>query len=148
MASGSDKPTIATKTNTPPSTKGVTGPSKYLDQSRTLVTISTVPPTEGASYTRISVQGIIPPEYGFSIKNEFQPLLTANQAINDFQKAGNAINQLIGDTGLSVVPYSPMIWMGAQALVITELVLHFVCYDNAHNDVHKPLMDLLAMSLP
>jgi hypothetical protein len=124
------------------------GVVKYLDKSKTLVTISTIPQAGGSKQKSISVQGIIPPEYGFSIKNDFEPLLSTSNNLSDFNKATQAFNQLVAQTDLSVVPYSPMVWMGAKVLQINEMTLHFVCFDNPEIDVHKPLMDLLAMSLP
>ena len=117
--------------------------SNYLDKNRTLVTITTI-----GGNPHISVKGVIPAEYGFTVKNDFQALLTTNPALADFQKAGNAINQLVGNTGMSVVPYSPMIWMGADPPSISELVLQFVAYADPHLEVHVPLMNLLAMGLP
>lgn len=121
--------------------KGEAAAVRYLDKNRTKVTIQA--PDAG-----LIVVGIIPADYGFSVKNDFEPLLTTSSTLGDVTKATQAFNQLFAETDLSVVPYSPMIWMGAKALQVNELTLHFVCYDSAYNDVHKPLMDLLAMSLP
>lgn len=151
---GTNKPTSTAAPAAAPPKSTVPGVAKYLDQSRTLITITTIGDTEafhgnkGMKAGSLSVQGIISAEYSFSVKNEFEALLKASSAITEFTKGANTFNQLIYDTGLSVVPYSPMIWMGANPLSVSELLLHFVCYDDAKNDVHLPLMRLLAMSLP
>jgi hypothetical protein len=124
------------------------GVVKYLDVvggGRTLITITTLGSAAAFGQfnnqtTSFSVTGIISAEYSFAVKNEFDPLLKPAGAL--------AFSQLVYGSGLSVIPYSPQIWMGAAPLRVSELTLHFVCYDNAKKDVHDPLMDLLAMSLP
>ncbi len=145
--SGTDKPKPSAAKQNPATigTEGSIAPSNYLDptgKTRTLVTISR------EDNPAFKVQGIIPPEYGFSVRNTFAPLLTVNQGLDNFQKGINAIDQLVYSTGASVVPYSPQIWMGAEPLTITELVLHFVAFTSAFSEVHIPLMNLLSMSLP
>lgn len=98
-----------------------------------------------------TVVGIIPPEYHFSVKNEYQSLLSANSAISNLNEGVQAINQLIGGkmaSELSLVPFSPQIWMGADTVKVSEMVLSFVCMTNPKDDVHQPLMNLIAMALP
>lgn len=98
-----------------------------------------------------TVVGIIPPEYHFTIKNEYQSLLSANSAISNLNEGVQAINQLVGGkmaSELSLVPFSPQIWMGADTVRISEINLMFVCMKSPKDDVHQPLMNLLAMALP
>lgn len=149
---GTDKPKSTAAPAKKPAAPTGPGAVQYLDLvgKRTLITISVL---SSGSYANqagagLKVQGIISPEYSFSIKNDFEPLLKSAGVIAEFTKGSQAFNQLVYGTGLSVVPYSPQIWMGADPLRIAELSLHFVCYKSAELDVHKPLMDLLAMALP
>ena len=155
IMAGTNKPPSTAQPAKNPSSPSIPGIAKYLDivgGKRTLITISTTGNAVLGQYNKqtspISVQGIISAEYSFAVKNDFEPLLKSAGAIAEFSKGANAFNQLVYGTGLSAVPYSPQIWMGADPLKISELTLHFVCYDNAYNDVHLPLMRLLAMSLP
>lgn len=157
VSQGSEKPKTTATTTTTKSTTVPPGVAKYLDAigKRALITISTMAAGTAAfklgdakTKTNITVQGIISAEYSFSVKNQFDPLLRANSAIADFSKGLNALNQLALNTNMSVVPFSPLIWMGADPLRISELTLHFVCYDDVKKDVHDQLMNILAMALP
>ena len=132
---------MAVMMNIPPSGNG---PSSYLPSNRTLVTISPVDTGIGIP----PVSGIIPPEYGFSVANKYDPLLSGDQGIADVQKGIQAFNDFIGDTGLSLVPYSPMIWMGSEAISVSEMTLHFIAFSEPYKDVHLNLINLLAMGLP
>jgi hypothetical protein len=123
---------------------GNNGPSRYLTSTRTLVTISPIDTEIGI----LPVSGIIPPEYGFSVANKYDPLLSGDQGIAEAQKAVNTFNEFIKDTSLSLVPYSPQIWMGSDPLSISEMTLNFVAYENPYIEVHLNLMNLLAMGLP
>lgn len=152
---GTDKPTTTAVTTATKSTSQAPGVAKYLDSlgKRVLITITSIDTAtlklgEAKMKTAQTVQGIISAEYSFSVKNQFEQLLTANQAISGFSKGLNALNQLALNTNLSVVPFSPQIWMGADPLRVSELLLHFVCYSNAKADVHDPLMKILGMALP
>lgn len=153
---GTDKPTTTVTTATK-STSQAPGVAKYLDSlgKRVLITITSIARDtatlklgEAKMKTAQTVQGIISAEYSFSVKNQFEALLTANQSISGFSLGINAINQLALNTNLSVVPFGPQVWMGAEPLRVSELLLHFVCYSNAKADVHDPLMKILGMTLP
>jgi hypothetical protein len=156
MASGTKKLKTTAVTTATKTTSLAPGVVKYLDAlgKRVLITITSIGDTAALQLgsakmkTTQSVQGIISAEYSFSVKNQFESLLSANQTISGFSKGINAINQLALNTNLSVVPYSPQIWMGAEPLRVSELLLHFVCYNSAKEDVHDPLMKILGMSLP
>lgn len=116
----------------------------YANKNRLLVTIS----SEGNIVP--SVQGVLPAEFSFSVKNQFEPLLSADSAMGNLNKGVQAIAQLAnsGNSDISLVPYSPQIWMGAEPLTISEMTLSFICYSDPKTDVHDPLMRLLAMGLP
>jgi len=134
---------MAVPVNTPLAAN-TNGPSRYLTNTRTLVTISPMDTSLGIS----PVSGIIPPEYGFSVSNKYDTLLSGDQGIAEVQKGVNAFNAFIGETTLSLVPYSPMIWMGSDAMSISEMTLNFVAYEKPYIEVHLSLMNLLAMALP
>ena len=134
-----------TKTNPSGGAKqGVSSGVSYYNKNKLLVTIS----AEGGVVP--SVQGVLPAEYSFSVKNQFEPLLSADSAMAQMNKGVQAIVQLAnsGNSDISLVPYSPQIWMGADPLTISEMTLYFVCYKDPKTDVHDPLMRLLAMGLP
>lgn len=95
------------------------------------------------------VSAIIPKSYHFSVANDFQPLLTAASAVANLSKGIESLKSLTGvESDISLVPFSPQIWMGSSPLQVSEMELHFVASNNPAINVHAPLMRLLAMSLP
>lgn len=95
------------------------------------------------------VTAIVPKSYSFTAQNQFDTLLNSSHLIASLTKGINVISQLTNlDPNISLVPYSPQIWMGATPLTMSELELHFVAYNSAADEVHAPLMRLLAMALP
>lgn len=115
----------------------------YGQKGLVKVIIST---TDGSVGTVVAV---IPHEYAFTVQNKYESLLNSSSMIASLSMGVNAIQSLTGiDVNASLVPYSPQIWMGSEPLVVDELELQFVAYKSALNDVHTPLMRLLAMSMP
>lgn len=97
-----------------------------------------------------TVLAILPQDYHFSVNNDYEPLLNSQGIIGELIKGTEYLKSANSwlPQDISLVPFSPMIWMGSKPLQVEGLDLQFVAHTSAKEDVHDPLHRLLAMSLP